>query len=259
MASTSLPQIKVKALPVGSDEYERKRAEIVDALNALFPAELHLDRSLVENPPLDVTGIPRTCGILSPEEIDITDKYDATGLLEAIAARKYTAVAVAMAFCKRAAIAHQLTCCLTDFFMEDAIKQAKMLDEYLETNGTTIGPLHGLPISVKEHMPIAGRTASWGLLMSVTKTETDCLMVETLRNAGAVMYCKTHQPQAIMHLESTSFYGRTLNPHNINLSAGGSSGGEGALSAMKGSVLGLGSDIGGSIRGPSGFCNVSTY
>ncbi|KAI3576141.1 amidase signature domain-containing protein [Fusarium oxysporum f. sp. albedinis] len=81
-------------------------------------------------------------------------------------------------------------------------------------------------------------------------------MVKILRDAGAVLFCKTNQPQSIMHLETTSPWGRTLNPHNINLSAGGSTGGEAALIALRGSVLGIGTDIGGSVRGPAGFCGI---
>jgi len=124
---------------------------------------------------------------------------------------------------------------------------------HLKKTGKTKGPLHGLPISIKEHIPLAGTYSSYGSLASTQFDEKDSLMVSMLRDMGAVFYVKTNQPQLIMHLESASHYGRTLNPFNINLSSGGSSGGEGALIAMKGSVLGVGSDVGGSIRGPSAF------
>ncbi|KAI9877123.1 MAG: hypothetical protein M1823_007156, partial [Watsoniomyces obsoletus] len=62
-----------------------------------------------------------------------------------------------------------------------------------------------------------------------------------------------------MHLESDSHYGRTLNPANINLSSGGSTGGEAALIALKGSVMGIGTDIGGSVRGPCGFSGIHGF
>lgn len=62
---------------------------------------------------------------------------------------------------------------------------------------------------------------------------------------------KTTQPQSIMHAETTNFYGVTCCPYNINLTAGGSSGGEGALIAARGSVLGITTDVGGSTRGPA--------
>lgn len=69
------------------------------------------------------------------------------------------------------------------------------------------------------------------------------------------MYCKTNVPQTMMTADSdNNVFGRTLNPANVNITAGGSSGGEGALIAMRGSVLGVGTDIAGSIRIPS-VCN----
>ena len=251
-----LAVIQPKGFPKGTPEFEEKRASILEAFAKKVPPELRLSPDIFENPPLDVSKVPTECGILTPAEIDITENYDATGLAEAIADRKLTAVEVATAFCKRSIIAHQLTCCLTQWFMHEARAQAKKLDDYLAETGKTVGPLHGVPISIKEHMPIAGTYSSYGSLASTRLQEKDCLMVSILREKGAVFYCKTNQPQLIMHLESTSHYGRTLNPFNINLSAGGSSGGEGALIGMKGSVLGVGTDIGGSIRGPGAFCGI---
>ncbi|KAF2826811.1 amidase [Ophiobolus disseminans] len=253
---SELAIVRPKDLPKGTLEYEKKRAAILDAFARKVPDELRLQATLIDNPPLDVSTVPASCGILTSKEIRITEHYDAVGLSEAIATKSLTAVEVATAFSKRAIIAHQLTCCLTQWFMDEAIKQAKELDEYLERTGKTIGPLHGVPISIKEHIPIAGTNSSGGCIVSTVLDKEDSHMVAMLRSMGAVFYCKTNQPQAIMHLESTSHYGRTLNPFNINLSAGGSSGGEAALVAMKGSVLGVGTDIGGSIRCPSAFCGI---
>jgi amidase len=252
----SLPVVQPKLVPEGTPEFEEKRAALLNAFYTKIPAELLLPRSIIDNPPTNVTQISSTCGILTPEEVEITESYDATGLAEAIAARKYTAVTVATAFSKRAIIAHQLTCCLTQWFMDDAIAQAKKLDEHLTTTGKTIGPLHGVPVSIKEPLPIAGTSSSQGYFATIVKDEKDCQMIGILRNLGAVFYCKTNQPQSTMHLEADSFFGRTLNPYNINLSAGGSTGGEAALIAMRGSVLGVGTDIGGSIRLPSAFCGI---
>jgi amidase len=220
------------------------------------PPEYRLPQALIANPPNNVSGIPSTCGILSAEEIQITETYDAVGLAEAIASRKYTAVAVTTAFLKRSIIAHQLTCCLTQWLADEALAQAKYLDDYMAEHGKPIGPLHGVPISIKDHIPIAGTFSSQGSLASIVKDEQDCQMVSILRKLGAVFYCKTNQPQALMHLESDSHWGRVLNPYNIRLSAGGSTGGEAALIALRGSVLGVGTDIGGSIRGPAAFCGI---
>ena len=143
--------------------------------------------------------------------------------------------------------------------MDEALERAQYLDDYQEKTGKTIGPLHGVPVSIKEHMPVKGHYSSWGFISSRETSEKDSLMIEILRNAGAVFYVKTNQPQGIMHLESDSHYGRTLNPANINLSSGGSTGGEAALIAMRGSVLGLGTDIGGSVRGPCGFSGIHGF
>lgn len=259
VAKKTCPVVQTKSIPLGDNKYEKLRASILQRLHDQIPEEYYLPQSIIDNPPLDVTDIPRTCGILSAEELEITENYDAVGLAEAIASKKYKAVTVAKAFCKRAAIAQQLTCCLTQFFEDEALDRAKYLDSYLEKNGKTFGPLHGVPVSVKEHMALAGHYTSYGYVSSTVKSENDCLMVEILRNAGAVFYCKSNQPQGIMHLESDSHYGRVNMPSNINLSAGGSTGGEAALIAMRASVLGLGTDIGGSVRGPSGFSGIHGF
>lgn len=75
-----------------------------------------------------------------------------------------------------------------------------------------------------------------------------------LLSLGAVLYCKTSLPQTLLFGETkNNILGQTLNPHNQNLSCGGSSGGEGALQALRGSILGVGTDIGGSVRIPAAF------
>lgn len=241
---TILQVIQAKAVPSGTDGYEKHRAAILERLALKVPSNLVLPSSLIQNPPNDVSSIPSTCGLLTEHEIGITENYSAVNLAQAIASKHLTAVEVTRSFAKRAIIAHQLTCCLTQWFMNDALERAKELDQYLEKQGKTIGPLHGVPISIKEHIPVAGTYSSQGSLASTVYNEVDSHMVKILREAGAVFYCKTNQPQAIMHLESTSHYGRTLNPFNLKLSAGGSTGGEAALLAMKGSIIGVGTDIG---------------
>ncbi|KAK2685703.1 hypothetical protein QWA68_015453 [Fusarium oxysporum] len=246
-------------VPTGTPEHEAKRADVLKALADKVPAEFCLGPEFFENTPLTVTKIPATCGLLTDEEIAITEGYDATGLAEAIARRKHTSVSVARAFCKRAIIAHQLTSCLTQWFYDEAIQQATKLDEYLAEHGTTIGPLHGVPVSIKDHIPLAGTISSLGILATASYDQYDSPLPAVLRKAGAVFYCKTNQPQGLLHGESDSPWGRVLNPYNTTLTSGGSSGGEGALIAMKGSILGIGSDIGGSIRIPAAFSGIYGY
>ncbi|KAG5929163.1 hypothetical protein E4U53_002516 [Claviceps sorghi] len=257
--ASRLPVVEAKASLRGTPAYEEARKSILDEFAATVPRSLVLPEDTIRNPPINVTGIPRQCGLLSETELDITENYDATALAGAIASRRLTSVDVVSAFAKRALIAHQLSCCLTEWFLPEALEHAQKLDEHLASTGTTVGPFHGVPISVKAHIPVAGHWSDTGYMDTRVKDGQDSQMIAILRKAGAVFYCKTNQPQSIMHLESTSFYGRTLNPHNINLSAGGSTGGEAALIALGGSVLGIGTDIGGSVRGPAAFCGIYGY
>ena len=135
---------------------------------------------------------------------------------------------------------------------DDAIARAKELDQYRKEHGL-IGPLHGLPISLKDSFNVIGYDATIGMLYFTNKPAIhDSILVEKLRSLGAVIYCKTNVPQTMMTADSdNNIWGRTLNPHNKGLTSGGSTGGEGALIAMRGSIAGIGTDIAGSIRIPS--------
>ena len=121
-----------------------------------------------------------------------------------------------------------------------------------------MGPLHGLPISVKEHVGMKGLGLNGGFVSWYDHTgEEDSNLLKILWSAGCVFYARTTQPQTLMHLEtSNNLYGVTVNPFNRNLTPGGSSGGEGALIGLRGSCLGIGTDIGGSIRSPSANCGL---
>ncbi|KUJ21697.1 general amidase-like protein [Mollisia scopiformis] len=212
--------------------------------------------SLPPSSTLDVRSIPRSSGILTPLELGITENNDATSLSAAIRARKYTAVQVTTAFCKRAVIAQQVCNCLTEILFSGALERARYLDSYYEKTGKTVGPLHGVPISLKDTFKIKGYDSSIGIASLAFKPATEnSLLVDILLEAGAVLYCKTNVPQTLMALDSdNNVFGRVLNPRNRKVTAGGSSGGEGALVAMRGSVLGVGTDVGGSIRIPA-MCN----
>lgn len=87
--------------------------------------------------------------------------------------------------------------------------------------------------------------------------QVESQIVAELLSLGAVLYCKTSLPQTLLLGETkNNIIGQTLNPNNQNLSCGGSSGGEGALQALRGSTLGVGTDIGGSVRIPASFNGV---
>jgi amidase len=140
----------------------------------------------------------------------------------------------------------------------EGLERAKQLDDYLEKNGTVIGPLHGLPMSLKDNFMTPPYPSSIGMAIHANvPTEKESLLVSMLRELGAVFYVKTNVPTAMMMGESTNnVWGETRNPIHKGLSPGGSSGGEGALIAFKASPLGVGTDIGGSVRIPSGFCHL---
>ncbi|OGM50924.1 general amidase-B [Aspergillus bombycis] len=185
-----------------------------------------------------VLTIPQRCGILTPKELEITEVADATTLRDRLAAREVTAVEVATAFCKRAAIAQQITSCLTETMFPQALARAKELDEYLLTTGKPMGPLHGVPISLKETFNVQGVHSSLGLVSFLDRPEACHNSALTMMTADS----------------ENNVFGRVLNPHRRNLTAGGSSGGEGALVALRGSLLGIGTDIAGSIRIPALCC-----
>ncbi|GKZ44298.1 hypothetical protein AbraIFM66951_006187 [Aspergillus brasiliensis] len=203
----------------------------------------------------NVEDFPRKSGLLSARELSITDMSAAT-LVQNMGTGKFTAEEVVVAFLKRSVLGHQLLNFATEFLTDRAIARAKELDEYYRRTGKLVGPLHGVPISVKEHVEVKGLTCNAGYVAWVDDVATqDALILQCLEKAGAVFHVRTNQPQSLMHLCcSNNLTGTTLNPYNRTLSAGGSSGGEGASTGFKCAPLGIGTDIGGSIRAPAAFC-----
>ncbi|KAF8306763.1 amidase [Clavulina sp. PMI_390] len=216
-----------------------------------------LDPKLLDDKILDVTHIPAESGILDQLELEITDS-NAETILKKLAEGVWTSEDVTVAFCKRASIAQQLTNCLTEICFDDAIARAKELDAMFKDTGKLAGPLHGLPVSIKDNFKIKGLDSTLGFICWANKPlDEDSVLITILREAGAVLYCKTNVPTAMMIAETyNNVWGRTTNPYNRSLSCGGSSGGEAALLALKGSPLGVGTDIGGSIRIPGTFCGL---
>ncbi|KAH3671165.1 hypothetical protein OGAPHI_000876 [Ogataea philodendri] len=201
---------------------------------------------------LDVSTFPAK--VMSPAELKITET-DASTLVLEMGSGKLSAKTVLDAFMKRATIAHQLLNCATEFLADEAYERAKLLDEYVQTYGKPIGPLHGLPMSIKEHVSIKNRVTNAGFVALLNNvTPEDATTVSILRSLGAIPFVRTNEPQSLMHQDSCNYItGVTLNGFNRKLSPSGSSGGEGALIGFKGSVMGVGTDIGGSIRSPAAF------
>jgi amidase len=197
---------------------------------------------------------PQTSGFFTEDEFSITE-LAAHEVVSKIARGNLTALAVTSAICKRAAVAQQLINCTTEILFTDAIARAQELDEYFEREGKTVGPLHGLPISFKDQFQIRGVDTTMGYVARINKpAEEDSTLVTLLVQAGAIPYVKTNVPATLMMGETVNnIFGRTVNPRNRGLTPGGSSGGEAALLAFRGSYLGVGTDIGGSIRTPCSY------
>ncbi|KAG8696480.1 hypothetical protein FRC08_007116 [Ceratobasidium sp. 394] len=104
----------------------------------------------------NVTGIPYECGLLTPFEVEVTDTLDVAAILQKLRDGVWKSVDVTRAFYKRAIIAHQVTNCLTEIFVERALARAAEMDEYLAKNRKPKGPLHGLPISLKDQFTMEG-------------------------------------------------------------------------------------------------------
>ncbi|XP_044054786.1 fatty-acid amide hydrolase 1 isoform X2 [Siniperca chuatsi] len=123
------------------------------------------------------------------------------------------------------------------------------------------GLLYGVPVSIKENVAIKNHDCSCGVIINLDQpAQKDSVLVEVLKRQGAIPFVKTNLPQGLLNYDcSNPIYGQTLNPHNLQKTSGGSSGGEGALIGGGGSVLGLGSDIGGSIRIPASFCGICGF
>lgn len=121
------------------------------------------------------------------------------------------------------------------------------------------GPLHGVPITIKEQFAVAGMSSTLGIAPAEPHA-SDGPLVARLRAAGAIVLGLTNVPQLLIYNESDNpVYGRTNNPHDPTRSSGGSSGGEAAIIGAHGSPLGLGSDIGGSLRTPAHACGIASF
>ncbi len=140
---------------------------------------------------------------------------------------------------------------------DEAIDQAKLADK-LQRQDKPLGPLHGIPITIKEQYQVMDTQTTLGLrhlMGNFAKQEGP--LVTRLRSAGAIILGKTNVAQTLLYHESDNpVYGRTNNPWNLDKTPGGSSGGEAAIIAAGGSPLGLAGDLGGSIRVPAHFCGL---
>ncbi|KIW10128.1 hypothetical protein PV08_11088 [Exophiala spinifera] len=243
-------------------DWKSRAAAKRDAILKSIPDKWRLEKIPSVEEQKDITG-PYIQQFLTDQEIEITEA-DAVGIAEKVAAGTWSAVSVTEAFCHRASLAHQLVNCLHETFFDAALASAKELDAYYAKHKTTIGPLHGVPVSLKDQFHVKDVETTMGYVGWLDTFEGaagdpraktfESEMVKELRALGAVLYCKTSVPHTLMSGETVNnIIGYTWNPKDRYLCSGGSSGGEGALIGLRGSPGGFGTDIGGSIRIPAAF------
>jgi len=183
---------------------------------------------------------------------------DAVELAGLIRNRELSATEVMTAFLSQIERVNPKVNAICTFVGEEAaLRAAKEADERV-ARGCTPGPLHGLPHAVKDLVPTAGiRTTFGSRIYKDFVPDSDALIVERLKAAGAIIIGKTNTPEfgAGSHTFNEVF-GATLNPYDLTRTCGGSSGGAAVALACGMVPLADGSDIGGSLRNPAGFCNV---
>jgi amidase len=142
--------------------------------------------------------------------------------------------------------------------VRDAARRAARAADAALARGELLGPLHGIPMTIKESYNLAGTPTTWGNPdWKGNVAVEDAVAVRKLKDAGAVVFGKTNVPLALADFQSyNDVYGTTNNPYDLGRTPGGSSGGSAAALAAGLSALEIGSDIGGSIRNPAHFCGV---
>ncbi|ODQ79933.1 hypothetical protein BABINDRAFT_161599 [Babjeviella inositovora NRRL Y-12698] len=229
-----------------------------EALAASIPKELALDESQIpsdlDTKAFNAIQFMYDQKLLTEKEFAFTD-LKCVDLAAKIASGELTSVEVFKAFAKKAVICHQFTHCANEFFIDEGLARAKELDAYFAEHGKTVGPFHGLPISLKEQLGYKGKITHAGYVAKLVNVpEESAVTIQILEKLGGVFYIRTVQPQTLMHLDSmNNITGRARNPYNSTLSPGGSSSGEGSISAFRAAALSVGTDIGGSVRGPAAF------
>ena len=182
----------------------------------------------------------------------------AAQLAAAVRARDVSAREAVEAHLARIEAVNQRLNAVTVVLADQALAAAGRADEAI-ARGETLGPLHGVPCTIKENIEVAGSATTSGILsLAQAYAERDAPAVERLRAAGAIVIGRTNMPDLGMRWYSeSSLWGATLNPWDADRTPGGSSGGEAAALASGMTPLGLGNDYGGSLRYPSQCCGTA--
>lgn len=216
-----------------------------------------MSRAVETSPPLISQGaaLPYDAGMTG--DIDIFGS--ARAMLEELTSGRVTAVDLLERHLERWSEANPQLNAVIRTDLSAARTRARELDR-LAASGQSVGPLHGLPITIKDTFDVHGMPASAGAPEYARRpgATPDALAVARLRAAGAVIWGKTNTPYLAGDNQTfNALYGRTSNPHDLDRTPGGSSGGAAAALAAGLTPLELGSDIGGSLRLPAHFCGIA--
>ncbi len=183
----------------------------------------------------------------------------ATELSKAIREREFSSTEVAVAYLKRIEEVNRKLNAIVQLSEEDALEQAARADKAL-SRGEISGPLHGVPITIKDSFDTAGIISTGGTKgRSNFVPSRDATVVSRLRAAGTIILGKTNTSELTLTYDTNNLiYGQTNNPYDISRSPGGSSGGAAAIVAACGSAFDIGSDYGGSLRFPAHCCGIAT-
>ena len=185
-------------------------------------------------------------------------QWSAAGLAAAIRAKEVSSLDVIRAHLDRIAVVNGKVNAVTVILEEEALRAAKEADGRIAA-GDDVGPLHGVPITVKENIDVAGSATTHGVVdLKDSMPEADAPVVAHLKAAGAIPIGRTNLPDFGLRWHTDiDLRGATLNPWDPSRTPGGSSGGEGAAIATGMSPLGVGNDMGGSIRYPAQCCGIT--
>ena len=183
----------------------------------------------------------------------------ATQIAADIRNKKVTSRQVVEAHLQRIAEVNPKINAIVRVLADEALAGADLADAAVRA-GKKLGPLHGVPMTVKENIDIAGYPTTQGVpALADAIPPADSPTVERIKAAGAIVIGRTNLPDLGLRIHTDStLYGRTKNPWKSDRTAGGSSGGEGAALASGMSPLGLGNDIGGSLRNPAHCCGIAS-
>uniref|UniRef100_A0A0A9XIE0 Fatty-acid amide hydrolase 2 n=2 Tax=Lygus hesperus TaxID=30085 RepID=A0A0A9XIE0_LYGHE len=192
--------------------------------------------------------------------------FSGTKLAKLIRTKQLTSEEVVGAFIERCKLINPNLNAIVDGCYEEAMEEARKADRFLattsmtETELSTAKPFLGVPFTSKESTAAKGMSFTFGSVCrhnKKMKAKEDSVMVENMKNSGAILIGVTNVPEMNLWCETrNNVFGQTVNPYDTRRTVGGSSGGEASIISSSGSPFGIGTDVGGSTRMPAYYCGL---